>query len=165
MRRAFSSGVLLLALLAPPAAAPLAQDVYVYPSQGQSQEQQDKDSMECYRWAKDKSGFDPMQTPQTSSAPPREKSTGPGALGGAAIGAGAGALGGAALGGKAGTGALVGAGAGGLMGGMHSRSRRKQNERARQDWERQESARYQQNRNEYNRAFSACMSARGYSTK
>ena len=154
-----------MALLAPPAAAPLAQDVYVYPTQGQSQEQQDKDSAECYRWAKDQSGFDPMQAPRASAPPPKEKSTGPGALGGAAIGAGAGALGGAVLGGKPGTGALVGAGAGGLMGGMHSRSRRKKNEQARQDWERQESANYQQGRNEYNRAFSACMSARGYSTK
>ncbi len=153
-----------MALLATPVAAPLAQDVYVYPTQGQSQEQQDKDSMECYRWAKDQSGFDPMQTPQASSPPPKEKSTGPGALGGAAMGAGAGVVGGA-IAGKPGTGALVGAGAGGLIGGMHSRNRRKQNEQSRQDWERQQSAQYQQNRNEYNRAFSACMSARGYSTK
>ncbi len=148
MRRAFSSGILVVALLTPPAAAPLAQDVYVYPSQGQSQEQQDKDTIECYRWAKDQSGFDPMQTPQASAPPPKEKSTGPGALGGAAIGAGAGALGGAVLGGKPGTGALVGAGAGGLMGGMHSRSRRKQNEQARQVYDRQQSALYQQYINE-----------------
>ena len=73
-----------MALLAPPAAAPLAQDVFAYPSKGQSQEQQDKDNFECHRWAKDQSGFDPGRAPQALSPPPREKSTGPGALGGAA---------------------------------------------------------------------------------
>ncbi len=150
-----------MALLAAPAAAPLAQDVFAYPNKGQSQEQQDKDNFECHRWARDQSGFDPGRAPQASSPPPREKSTGPGALGGAAIGAGVGAVGGA-IAGKPGTGALVGAGAGGLFGGLHSRSRRKQNEQARQDWERQQAAQNQQGRNAFNRAFSACMSSRGY---
>jgi hypothetical protein len=161
MRRAFSSGVLVMALLVPPAAAPLAQDVFAYPSKGQSQEQQDKDNFECHRWAKEQSGFDPGRAPQASSPPPREKSTGPGALGGAAIGAGAGLVGGA-IAGKPGTGALVGAGAGGLFGGLHSRNRKKQNQEARQDWERQQAAQNQQGRNAFNRAFSACMSSRGY---
>ena len=150
-----------MALLVPPAAAPLAQDVFAYPSKGQSQEQQDKDNFECHKWAKEQSGFDPMKTQQASSPPPREKSTGPGALGGAAMGAGAGLVGGA-IAGKPGTGALVGAGAGGLIGGMHSRSRKKQNRQAREDYERQQASQQQQGRNAFNRAFSACMSSRGY---
>ena len=39
----------------------LAQELFIYPKQGQSQEQQDNDRYECYRWAADKSGFDPTQ--------------------------------------------------------------------------------------------------------
>ena len=42
MRRALSSGVLVAALLTVPTAEPLAQDLFAYPNQGQSQEQQDK---------------------------------------------------------------------------------------------------------------------------
>ena len=37
-----------------------AQDPIIYPNQGQSPEQQEKDKFECYNWAKTNSGFDPM---------------------------------------------------------------------------------------------------------
>lgn len=140
----------------------VAQDLYVYPNQGQSEEQQQKDKYQCYDWAKQQSGFDPMKTPTATAPPPKEQSTGPGALGGAAVGAGAGALGGAILSGKPGTGAAVGAVTGGVLGGLKSSRTNKQNKQARADWERQQAAQYQQGRNNYNRAFSACMSGRGY---
>jgi hypothetical protein len=48
-------------------------EVFVYPSKGQSKEQQEQDEFGCYKWAKEQTGFDP----------------------GAAIGAGVGAAGGA----------------------------------------------------------------------
>jgi hypothetical protein len=128
-------------MLAAPSA--LAQDVYAYPNQGQSQEQQEKDQFECFNWSKQQSGFDPMAVPTTSAPVPQDQATGPGLLGGAAIGGGAGAIGGAVLGGGAGKGALLGAGLG-------------------KDWERQQTAQYQQARNNYNRAYSGCMTARGY---
>jgi hypothetical protein len=38
----------------------VAQDMVVYPAQGQSNEQMEKDKFECYGWAKNQSGFDPM---------------------------------------------------------------------------------------------------------
>ena len=38
-----------------------ASDVYVYPRQGQSPEQQQQDRYECYRWAADQTGFDPTR--------------------------------------------------------------------------------------------------------
>ena len=148
-------------MLAAPAAAPLAQDVYAYPNQGQSQEQQEKDQFECFNWAKQQSGFDPMAAPTTSAPPPQEQGTGPGLLGGAAIGGGAGAIGGA-IAGSAGKGAAIGAGIGGLLGGLTSSHRNKENKKARQDWERQQTNQYQANRNNYNRAYTACMTARGY---
>ncbi len=138
-----------------------AQDVFAYPNQGQSQEQQDRDNFECFNWARQQSGFDPMQVPTASAPPPQQQSTGPGMVGGAALGAGAGAVGGA-IGGNTGRGALIGAAAGGILGGLRSNNRQRQNQQGRQDWERQQSAQYQQGRNNYNRAFSACMSGRGY---
>lgn len=154
--------LLALSILVVPSKAPLAQDVFAYPNQGQSQEQQQRDEFECFNWSKQQSGFDPMAIPTATAPPPREESTGPGALGGAAIGAGTGALGGAVVGGKAKKGAKVGAVTGGVFGGLKSNRQNKRNKQARRDWERQQSAQYQQGRNNYNRAYSACMSARGY---
>jgi hypothetical protein len=36
-------------------------EVYIYPSKGQSSEQQDKDRYECHRWAVQQTGFDPSK--------------------------------------------------------------------------------------------------------
>ena len=71
-----------------------AQDPIVYPAKGQSNEQMEKDKFECYNWAKQQTGFDPMQVPTATSAPPPQQSEGPGVVGGA----GRGALGGLAIG-------------------------------------------------------------------
>jgi len=157
----FYSGLLVVALLTPPAAAPLAQEVFAYPNEGQSQEQQDRDNFECHNWARDRSGFDPMRTPQATAPPPQQESTGPGLLGGAAVGAGAGVIGGA-IAGNAGRGAAIGAATGGLLGGLRSRNQNNRNDQARNDWDRQQVAQYQQGRSDFNRAFTACMSGRGY---
>jgi len=69
-----------------------AQDPIVFPAKGQSQEQMEKDKFECYTWAKQQTGFDPMQVPTASTPPPQQKAGQGGALKGAAVGAGAGAL-------------------------------------------------------------------------
>jgi len=42
----------------PPAAA---SELYSYPKNGQTAEQQEQDRYECHRWAADQSGFDPTQ--------------------------------------------------------------------------------------------------------
>ena len=161
MRRTFIFVSLVLILLAPLGREPLAQDLFAYPNQGQSQEQQEQDQFQCYNWAKQQSSFDPMAVPTASAPPPQEQSTGPGALGGAAVGGAGGAIVGA-IAGDAGKGAGIGAVAGGLFGGIRSRNQTQQNQQARGDWERQQSAQYQQGRNDYNRAYAACLSARGY---
>jgi hypothetical protein len=44
-----------------PAAAPGHDDAFVYPKNGQSEQQQATDRYECHRWAADQSGFDPTQ--------------------------------------------------------------------------------------------------------
>ena len=149
-----------LALLLPLVAR--AQDPIVYPAKGQSSEQMEKDKFECYNWAKQQTGFDPMQVPTATSAPPPQQSEGPGVVGGA----GRGALGGLAVGaiaGDAGKGAAIGAAAGGLFGGMQRKDRRRQNEQQQQQWANQQTANYANQRNNYNRAFSTCMQGRGYS--
>jgi len=138
----------------------MAQELYIYPAKGQSAEQQDKDKFECYNWAKNDTGFDPMALPTTSSAPPSgQKKSG---------GAAKGALGGAVLGGilgDSGKSAKRGALAGGLIGGVRQSSQNTRTEQKRADWEQQESANYANNRNNYNRAYSACLEGRGYTVK
>ncbi len=44
-----------------PAAAAASGDLYVYPQQGQSDEQLRQDRFECHQWAVGQSGFDPTQ--------------------------------------------------------------------------------------------------------
>ena len=148
-----------LALLFPLVAQ--AQDPFVYPNQGQSNDQMEQDKYQCYNWAKQQSGFDPMQVPTATSAPPPQQSEGHGAVGGAARGA----LGGLAVGAIAGDkkkGAKIGAVSGGLVGGMRRNDAQKQNKKQRQQWENQQTSNYANQRNNYNRAYSACLGGRGY---
>jgi len=145
------------ALLVAPA---FASDLYIYPNKGQSNEQMEKDKFECYGWAKQQTGFDPMQAP-TASSPPPEQTTSGGAVSGAARGAALGAIGGA-IAGDAGKGAAIGAGTGAAMGGMRRRSSQQQNAQEQAQWEQQQKAQYEASRNEYNRAYGACLQGRNY---
>ena len=74
-----------------------AQEMFIYPSKGQTAAQQDKDKYECYGWAKSQTGFDPMAPPTTRTPPPAggSKSVAGGAVKGAVVGAGVGAVAGA----------------------------------------------------------------------
>ncbi len=141
-----------------------AQEVIVYPAQGQSGEQQDKDNFECYNWSKQNSGFDPMAPPTPSTAPPQSQAqqggVGRGATRGALVGVGVGAIAGGSKGARRGL--AAGAVGGGLIGGMRRKDQQRQQAQAQQQWEQQEAARYQQARSSYNRAYGACMQGRGY---
>ena len=141
-----------------------AQDQFIYPAKGQSAEQQEKDKYECYGWAKNNSGFDPMAVPRTSSAPPpaRTASVAGNAVGGAAGGAALGAAAGAIAGGKAGKGAAIGAASGGMLMGMGAAGQNQKASADRRAWEQREAASYANNRSKYDRAFTACMTGRGY---
>jgi hypothetical protein len=150
----FTAGALLYSGLV---GAVFAQEPIFYPNKGQSSEKQEKDKYACYQWAKNQTGFDPMQVPTASSAPPEKKG---GLLRGAAGGAALGAIGGA-IAGDAGKGAAIGAATGGVIGGV----RRHRSTKEQEEWAQRESAGYAQKRNTYNRALSACMEGRGYSVK
>jgi hypothetical protein len=144
-----AAGVAALSL----AAAAVAQKPIIYPSRGQSPQQQSRDDGECYVWAKQSTGIDPAivaQTPATAPAsePGGERARGAarGALGGLAIGA---------IAGDAGQGAAIGAVVGTMAGGRQAR----QNEAAAQ----QQAQQNQQHQiDTFYRAYGACMQGRGY---
>lgn len=134
-----------------------AQEPIAYPARDQSREQIEQDRFTCYEWARENTGFDPTQTP-VASAPPSEPTIGAvgGAVGGALVGVTIGAITG-----HAGRGAAIGALSGGLLGGAHQYN----SEQEREQYVREQSANFAEKRNEYNRAWSACMEGRGYSVK
>ena len=143
----------LASILIPLAAAAQNNAPIVYPSQGQTMQQQSQDEAQCRGWAQQNTGFNPYQgPPQYSSG-----SSGGGALGGAARGAALGAIGGA-IAGDAGKGAAIGAGIGGV-GGLMRRGRQKASaDQANQ----QAMAQYNQGLANFNRAFATCVQGRGY---
>ena len=145
------------------------QDLIVYPAQGQSQDQMEKDKFECYTWAKGQTGFDPMQMPTASSLPPSQerKSVGGSALKGGVLGGAGGAVIGGIAGGSKGArkGAAIGGISGGVIGGARSSRQNRRAEQERKQWEQQQANQYMQQRNAYNRAHAACLEGRGYTVK
>jgi outer membrane lipoprotein SlyB len=110
--------------------------VYAYPARGQTTEQVSRDTAECEAWARQQTGFDPSASAGTGAAVGAVV----GALGGAAAGA---AIGAAA--GSPGKGAAIGAVAGGVGGTAVGAA-----------------TGYSRDREGYERAYAACMAARGY---
>ncbi len=136
-------------------------DFIVYPSGGQSDDQMAQDKFECQRWATNQTGFDPLATPRASAPPPTREQP----VGGAGRGALRGAAGGALVGALTGDtrrGAAIGAGSGALLGGMRRSDQQRREQAAFDDWERQEAVRMTRERNDFNRAFRACLQGRGY---
>lgn len=129
----------------------------IYPSKGQSEKKMENDKYSCYGWAKNQTGFDPMKPPPTTQAPPIHQGE---RVRGAARGAAVGAVVGAVAG-DAGKGAAAGAVGGTMVGGMRQRDKMRQSSQAQQ----QQNADYEASRNQYNRAFGACMEGRGYTVK
>jgi hypothetical protein len=127
---------------------------YIYPSKGQTGEQQDRDKYECNQWAVSQSGFDPGNPSATSTSSQQAQGR---AAGGAARGAAVGAVGGA-IEGDPGAGATSGAARGGVFGAIR---RRRQRKKAEQEQE-QAHATDASGQQSYNRAFAACMQGRGY---
>lgn len=134
----------------------LAQQIFAYPQKGQSSQQQQKDQAECHGWALQQSGYNPA----TATAPPPPPPPSGGAVGGAARGAAVGAIGGA-IGGDAGKGAAIGAATGAVFGTM----RRNSQNRAYQEQVAAQQAQASAQQSNYNRAYAACLSGRGYTVQ
>ena len=148
--------------------APLTQ-VYFYPKEGQTTEQQSRDHYECYNWAVQQTGLDPSQ----SSIPPERRvkvvpMPPPGHD--TAILAIAGAVLGALIAGPrhAGAGALIGAGSGAVVGATSDVSRQQQARQMEEAYANRDQAldaRYDGEARNFRRAMSACLEGRGYSVQ
>ncbi len=110
----------------------------VYPAQGQTPEQLEKDRSECHTWAVQQSGFDPNTSATTPSAGNTLRGSARGAAAGAAIGA---------IAGDAGAGAAVGAGLGAIKNRRASKSS------------------ISNASGDYSRALNSCLTGRGYSVQ
>ena len=131
----------------------------VYPAKGQSQKQQSKDKGECSQWAIQQTGVNPAQLAEESSSGEvyQQQHT---ALGGAARGSLLGLIGGA-IAGDAGKGAAIGAGIGALGGAMRGRQDLDAQHQAYDSAHAQQKAKLQT----YDRAYSACLTGRGYTVQ
>lgn len=143
----------------------LSSELMIYPAKGQSNEQMEQDKFACYQWAKDQSHFDPMAPPTASQAPPQDQAKKGGVVRGAAAGAAVGLTTGAIMNNSKGRSTAAGAAAGALIGGMRRQSQVAEQKEAQKQWEAQEAQTYTQNRDNYNRAYSACLEGRGYTVK
>jgi hypothetical protein len=159
--------VLLAACVAPPprtvaVPAPPPQRIFVYPANGQTPEQTDRDRYECHVWAVQQTGVDPSRADASpyervviQPAAPSGSGTVAGAIGGAIIGsiiagprnAGAGLL----LGGA--TGAIIGSAADANAQAQAQQTQAQINQSAAAGRARADS---------YRRAIGACLQGRGY---
>ena len=134
--------------------------IYIYPAKKQTQATQDKDDADCYRWAVEQSGVDPLNPPKVEAA---KVDTAPD--GTAVVGAAKGAAAGVAIGaiaGDAGKGAAIGAVAGGLAG----RRAKKVGDAKEQQANNQAAAQQQAAITEsFKKAYSVCMEGKGYTVK
>jgi hypothetical protein len=160
---------ILSACVAPPPQRTIVQaqsvprPIMVYPANGQTPEQLERDRYECHVWAVQQSGFDPSRSGPTGQRVVVEPATPPGA--GTAVGAIAGAILGAAIAGPrdAGAGLILGGISGAVVGSASDANAQAQAnyEQARID---RSAAGADAAAANYRRAISACLDARGYTT-
>jgi hypothetical protein len=134
--------------------------LYVFPAKNQSKQKQKEDEFECYKWAMEQSGIDPLNLPKVQAPPPQ---TGP--TGGAVVGSAKGAAAGVAIGaiaGDAGKGAAIGAVAGGVAGRRQGKQAQAQaNQQAQANAAGQEQAM----KDSFVKGFTACLEGKGYTIK
>ena len=154
----------------PPPNRPIT-DVYAYPQNNQTPDQQERDRYECNTWAVKQSGFDPS----APNVPPHDRyrvvAAGPPPGSGTAVGAITGAILGAVIAGprNAGAGLIVGGVAGGLVGTAAEQQQRAAADAQAQQFvdnrSSQEMAVIDARATNYRRAIGACLEGRGYSVK
>lgn len=145
----------------------------IYPANGQSNEQLATDRDECYTWATNQTGFDPLQALQQQQAllalQAQQAAASPPPTGGQVVrGAAGGAAGGALIGaaaGNAGRGAAIGASVGAVAGAARRQREAEARAQAEQNaiqQQNQQLAAASQRLAEYQRFFVACMQGRRY---
>ena len=134
--------------------------IYIFPSKNQSKETQDKDDADCYRWAVEQSGVDPLNPTKVEA-----KQVDTSADGSAVVGAAKGAAAGVAIGaiaGDAGQGAAIGA----VVGGIAGRRAKRAGDAQQQQANNQAAAQQQTAMTDsFKKAYTVCMEGKGYSVK
>ncbi len=134
--------------------------LFVFPAKNQDKKTQDADEMACYKWAQKQTGVDPMNPPKVEAKKANRNPDGSMILGGARGAAAGAAIG--AIAGDAGKGAAIGAIAGGLRG----RRARLVGDQVEQAAHNQAAAEQEKKlMDNFKKAFSACMEAKGYTVK
>jgi hypothetical protein len=161
------AGALLSACVTPPprevrVQGPPPQRVFVYPAQGQSADQTERDRYECHLWAVQQTGVDPSRSDASSyervlvqpATPP-----GANAVGGAV----AGAIIGAIIGGprNAGAGLILGGATGAIVGSAADANAQEQAQQTQAQVNRRETD-GRGRADAYRRALGACLQGRGY---
>jgi hypothetical protein len=166
----------VLAQSAPAAQKGLAAtlNVYVFPTEGQTPEQQSTDEASCYNWAVQNTGTDPFDLQKQAQQQLQQSEQAQQQIDQAGQGAGAkGAVGGAAVGAlvgeiasdDAGKGAAYGAAAGVIAG---RRASRRAKDQASQEVEKQTQQAQQatgEQMGNFKKAFSVCLEAKKYMVK
>ncbi|MEP6548222.1 MAG: glycine zipper family protein [Gammaproteobacteria bacterium] len=159
--------VLLAACATPPprtyaVPAPPPQRVFVYPANGQSAEQTDRDRYECHIWAVQQTGVDPSRADASAyervvvqPANPPGSGTAAGAIGGAILGA---IVAGPR---NAGAGLLIGGATGAIVGSAADANAQTEAQQTQQRYN-QGAAAGRARADSYRRAISACLQGRGY---
>lgn len=168
-----SAGLALAACVTPPprtvvvpAPPPPPQKIFVYPRNGQTPEQTDRDRYECHVWAVQQTGVDPSRP----DAPPYERvvvqpANPPGS--GTAVGAIGGAILGSILAGprNAGAGLVLGAATGAIVGSAadaNAQAQARQEQAQINQQTQQQIAAERARADSYRRALTACLQGRGY---
>ncbi len=141
--------------------APQPQRIFVYPNNGQSPEQTDRDRYECHEWSVQQTGVDPSRDANPYERVVVQPATPPGAN--TATGAVVGGIIGSIIGGPRnwGAGAVLGAGTGAIIGASADANAQAQaHMTAEQIAQAQQQGRARLDL--YRRAFGACMQGRGY---
>jgi hypothetical protein len=143
-------------------AAPPPQKIFVYPTNGQSPEQTDRDRYECHVWAVQQTGVDPSRADANpyervvvQPAAPPGSNTAAGAIGGAILGA---LIAGPR---NAGAGLILG-GATGAIVGSAADANNQQQARMTQAQLNQSASEGRAHADAYRRALGACLQGRGY---
>lgn len=154
----------------PPPDKPIT-DIYAYPQNNQTPDQQERDRFECNNWAVKQTGFDPSGP----NVPPHDRyrvvAAGPAPGSGTAVGAFTGAVLGALIAGprNAGAGLVGGAIAGGVIGTAAEQQQRAEAEQQAQNINDARDSRavaaMDSRAANYRRAMGACLEGRGYSVK
>jgi len=138
--------------------------IYVFPAKDQDKTQQESDQLECYKWAKEQTGYDPMN-PTKVEVKKADTNLDGSAVVGAVVGAAGGAAAGAAIGaiaGDAGKGTAIGA----VVGGLRGRRARKYGDYKEQENNKANAkATMAKMEADFIKAFSVCLEAKDYTVK